>query len=510
MVLFFVTLAVVFGMVFSMPEIPHRFLSMIFLAAFLFQTAKSLFITRKYTKTQCLQAYILSFFLLYQLLKTKSALFYFFLSKISGGFSAFVGLLIRRPVHMGVTYSGIDSMVLFMIAITALFFIYQKIAVKKLWIYLSVGVLIWGFYIGLWTVLAESSLTLGLNLLEPITGPLDYRALLFILLFSLFMIARKTSAIEDDQGAMNRIAKFSPAAIVLFCAVVFALSGLTVRPPVKNGVKRIVFWDTGIDFSVPEDGKYGLDYVGMFGVLPHYLNQNGYQCKISEKIDSTLLSETDVLVVFNPMRSPDDAELSDITRFVENGGSVLAVGDHTGQEQVRLPLNKILTPATIAFNFDSAVPFKSLWGEDYRLRQSSVFSSTGGRAVQMVVGASLDLGFRAKPLVIGKEGFSDQGDINNTADGYLGDMLFNRGERIGDLPLAAEAAFGKGKYMVFGDTTPFQNTVIPYSYPFVDHIFAYLSDNGKQSDTVWENYGFFKASCIIDASHMPVLSRDKS
>ncbi|MDR2938779.1 MAG: DUF4350 domain-containing protein, partial [Clostridiales bacterium] len=510
MSLFFATLAVAFGMVFSMPGIPHRFLSIILLVAFFYQAAKSLLKTRKFTKTQFLQAYILSFFLLYQLLKAKSTIFYFFLSKISEGFSSFIGLLARRPVRMGITYSGIDSVVLFMIALTVLFFMYQRIAVKKLLAYMSAGVVIWGFYIGLWTLLAESSLTLGLNLLEPVTGPLDYRALLFALLFSLFTIAGKGTALDNGQGEMNLIAKFLPVAVVLFCTAVLAVSGLMAGAPVKRGVKQVVFWDTGIDFSVPEDGKYGLDYAGMFGVLPHYLNRNGYQCKISEKIDSTLLGEADVLVVFNPMRLPGDAELSAITRFVENGGSVLAAGDHTGQGQVRLPLNKILAPAAISFNFDSAVPFKSLWGEGYRLRQSPIFSGTGSRAVQIVVGASLDLGFRAKPLVIGKEGFSDQGDINNTADGYLGDMLFNRGERIGDLPLAAEASYGKGKYMVFGDTTPFQNTVIPYSYPVVDHIFANLSGNGKQSRAEWENDGFFKASCIIDASHMPLLSWDKS
>jgi len=116
----------------------------------------------------------------------------------------------------------------------------------------------------------------------------------------------------------------------------------------------------------------------------------------------------------------------------------------------------------------------------------------------------------AKPLVIGKAGYSDIGDMENTADGYLGDMRFNRGERIGNLVLAAEAAYGEGIFMAFGDTTLFQNTVIPYSYPFIDNIFAYLcKDNKTQGDTDDKN-DFFKMSCIIDASHLENIGRDKS
>jgi hypothetical protein len=40
---------------------------------------------------------------------------------------------------------------------------------------------------------------------------------------------------------------------------------------------------------------------------------------------------------------------------------------------------------------------------------------------------------------------------------YLGDRRHNPGEKIGDLVLVAEARYGNGRMLVFGDTSPFQN-----------------------------------------------------
>jgi len=165
---------------------------------------------------------------------------------------------------------------------------------------------------------------------------------------------------------------------------------MPVPGPDKSLKGQVLFLDTGIDFNVPQKDTYGLDFVGMFGVLPHYLNDQGYRCTNTSEITAQLLSQSDVLVVFNPMKRLNKAELTAIWQFVEGGGNVLAVGDHTGDEQVRLPLNDILEPVGIELNFDSAIPFKNLWADDFELRRSPIFSGVSDRQVQLVVGASLE------------------------------------------------------------------------------------------------------------------------
>ncbi|MCL2337803.1 MAG: DUF4350 domain-containing protein, partial [Firmicutes bacterium] len=375
--------------------------------------------------------------------------------------------------------------------------------------YIPGALIIWLFYIGLWTYLAENSLALGLNLLEPLTGALDYRPLLFLLLLVPLLILLRQTDIKPIK--LKTLA--APVLLTGFCLLFGAVSSVGLQAPVKTGLKQVVFWDTGIDFSVPDDSRYGLENVGMFGILPHYLAQNGYHCIITKELSPQLLAETSVLVIFNPSDTPTAKQLSAIETFVQKGGSVLAVGDHTGDRQIRLPLETILKPVHISLRFDSAMPFKNLWPDEFTLRPSQIFKGVLAKQTQVVVGASLETGSNAKPLLIGRGGWSDAGDINNLANGNLGDLQFNRGERIGDLILAAEADYGQGKYMVFGDTTSFQNTVLAYSYPLIDNIFAYLSAKGP-AVAAKENKDnpapFFAGTCVIDMSHLELIGRDKS
>ncbi|MDR1060996.1 MAG: hypothetical protein LBL83_07275, partial [Clostridiales bacterium] len=509
MVLFLVTVAVAFELLASLPPAPLRFLSAALALALLAREAAALLKERAATKALAAKAYTLSAFLAWQLLRSGSAAFSRAVSEISGGFSAFVGIAIGRPISMGPTYSGIDTVALFLFAMAAAAIAHRRgfarqalpsplaprasasaaiaaarSCAKSCGLWLLGVALIWGFYVAAWTYLAENSIGLGLNLVEPLTGPLDYRAALFAMLLAFYARICANLAKRDTGGqALRGREMLAPAglAALLAAASIFAAATAPDAPSATGATAvagqsagRVVFWDTGLDFSVPEHGKYGLDYAGMFGVLPRYLAMEGYECLTAETLSAEILGWADALAVINPMRAPDESELDLIWRFAESGGAVLAVGDHTGMEQVRQPLNAILSPSGISFNFDSAVPFKSLWADDFRLWRSPLFAGIGGRQIQMVVGASLSAGPGAKPLIVGRAGYSDAGDAENAGDGYLGNMQFERGERIGDLVLAAEARHGKGLFLAFGDTSHFQNTVLSYSFPFVDNIFAYL------------------------------------
>lgn len=105
--------------------------------------------------------------------------------------------------------------------------------------------------------------------------------------------------------------------------------------------------------------------------------------------------------------------------------------------------------------------------------------------IQVNIGASLEVKYPARAVLIGKNGYSDAGDMNNASNGYIGDMQFNRGERLGDIVLAAEAGYGDGKVFVFGDTSLLQVINLPYSYDFANRLFSWLSGSGKPvSETI--------------------------
>jgi len=496
------------------------------------------------------QGATLSAFIIYWILRNNSDYFYLALHKSTRVFSGWIGVWVRRTVDMSVTYSGIDLVILFFIAGIATLIIY---GVKKPWAYAACPAcvaLIWAGYIALWTYLAENTVATGLNRIEALTGPLDFRFLLFTALLAAWHVMRR---IINPQAKRipARILYISVGVTTVSIAVLLGLSLAKPAAPVYDEGRTVVFWDSGLDFSVPGEGLYGLDRVGMFGVLPQYLSGRGYRCVITQSIDARALADADALVVINPMYTPDDDEIALIWRFTEGGGGVLAVGDHTGAEQIRAPLNAILKPVGISLNFDSAIPFRTLWPDNFTCRRSPIFANVSYQQTQVVVGASLELDFGAKPLLIGRNGYSDAGDMRNQDEGFLGDMRFNRGEAVGDMILVAGAEYGDGKFLAFGDTTMFQNTVLAYSRVFVDNIFAYLTDrtggktshdrnNGAASRVADEQSGAaggmtgirsgaadgmtggnsgaaggvlepaFTNTCLIDAGHMPSFRLDKS
>lgn len=490
---------------------------------------------------------------LYKMLLARGGCFYRGICGLSAGISRGAGALFGRALSMGPGYSGADLAVLFVMLLLCTGLLYGAAFRRGFCTGALLLPAVWMLYLLLWSCLAEASLTLGLNGIEPLTGALDYRLLFLAMLCALFALAADGIAVRrctpfspvrtrkkpsdkdaaeekhrrltekapadtgksfDAAGAAAKEKKrsflFLPAALLCLglAAAYGRLPGLSEKnaePPVG----RIVFLNTGIDFSVPERGCYGLERTGMFGMLPLYLSDRGYECVLSDKADRETLAGCAVLVIFNPMRFLSEEELASIRNFVREGGTVLAAGDHTGGESIRLPLNELLLPAGISLNFDSAIPFHALWADGLTKSRNSLLKGVGREQLQIVVGASLSLKAPAEALVTGKNAYSDAGDPENIADGALGNMYFERGEAVGDLVLAAESRFGKGRFIVFGDTTPFQNTILAYSYPLIDRLF--LESGGKRDATGAKEMGkAFPFSCVIDAGHLEGFSRDKS
>lgn len=410
------------------------------------------------------------------------------LTKFSLFFSGIVGKLISKPISLAMNYSGLDLIILFFISSL----IYYLVSNNRKYINFIIGLIpIWAIYIIFWSVLAENNIILKLNTLEPFTGPLDYRIFLFFILIIWFNNINKREEISD----IDKKILYIPGILIILSVIIIIPKGKFS----EKEINKIIFWDSGLNFDMPNNNNFGLDNVGMFGYMPKYLENKGYSCEIKKEIVD--LKENDILIIINPNSTPSDKELKNIWSFVENGGTVIGLGDHTGNEEIRKPLNRILEPAGIRLNFDSAISFKKMWSEGFDLRNSIIFKEIDSRNIQIVVGASLDIDINVKPLIVGKGGYSDLGNLENIEDGYLGDMKFNRGERIGDLVLAAESNYGKGKFIVFGDTTHFQNTVIPFSDKFLDNLFSYIGKGNENKNM---------DIAIIDDSNFEIISRDKS
>ncbi len=322
-----------------------------------------------------------------------------------------------------------------------------------------------------------------------------------------------------------RTAVISIVLVVFFVSTVSA-SVFVFDTSVEQQSPSVLFYAQNMvgSWDIPRFGVYGKDGVGMFGLLPVYLNQSGYRCELlvenvsrfkqefsgdvenisqrmnlsdfvvfrEQPLSASVLAEIDVVVLINVNKTLADEQKQVLWEFVENGGSVLVLGDHTNAGGIQKPLNDLLESVAISFDFDSALAFHQdhAWVPLYEAySHPSMRRDFQVNDVQIGVGASLQLGASAQPLLVARFGFSDQGNSSNEVFSNLGDYRYTTDEPLGDIVLAAGASYGSGFVSVFGDTSPFQNSALPQTYSFVSHHFFYLASRTIDHTTLLQMVG---------------------
>ncbi len=238
-----------------------------------------------------------------------------------------------------------------------------------------------------------------------------------------------------------------------------------------------------LNWRVPDLKNLGLINSGMFGLFRSALKRcsnasGGVVLEIGwDSLTSDVLRDVSAIVFINPTVRLSDGETSILKHFVESGGGLLVLGDHTDIGGSREPLNAILSFTAIRFNFDSAIPLRDHWQGCLEVRGHPI--TRGFRdelTLQLAIGASLAIEEPAVPIVVGRYGFADKGNPLNSGSGaYMGNLIHDRGERLGDIVLVAGQRIGKGRVLVFGDTSPFQNGALLISQRLVAQTVAWLA-----------------------------------
>lgn len=439
-----------------------------------------------------------------------------------------IGLLTGTSLLLGPTTSGLWIITSILIFLSCSYILNARHTIKEtIKFIISIGgvLFVWLTYVGLLSVLSFSTKT----------DTVSYHPLLFIFcLIPTFIFFLKSDYTEYPAAYLRqgltakKLIKHGSLWVVLFIFLSATILTTAVftgnQPPVKQ---KIVFYGHNMlgTWDVPQYGKYGQDAVGMFGLLPVYMNASGYSTELivdntsaflntsqppdknitqalnftdyvsviqSDHITRELLSDATIFVVINLNTSFSPDEKTVIWDFVKRGGSLLVLGDHTNVGGIQTSLNNLLTPVGINFRFDAALPLddKYKWLTCYELPNSEMTTSLINRdQLQISVGASLNITAICFPVVIGKYALSDLGNRSAADMAYLGDYTYNKGEQLGDLLLTAGSFYGNGKVLVFGDTSTFQNAALPISYPFVQKIFNWLTST-KTATTQTIQLGF--------------------
>jgi hypothetical protein len=405
---------------------------------------------------------------------------------VVGRYATFVSLLAGaiagRTVELGPTYAGASLTAFFIFYAVALsrFAVSSPRKVVKI-VAVCVGLVVLDVaYVALWSRFIGSRAVPLSPLLRPFVGDYDTRLFLFVMLLLPILLYRPHLRVGEESALWDRrgLRVAVPLAAVLAVFSVF----VAVQPPATAANKTVLIYDSIPDTprpDVPVFGSYGLQSSGMFGLLPDYLRGRGYSVRVVHELLASDLAWAGTLATFNLRSTLDGATDSAVDAFVEKGGSLLVAGDHTGREEIREPSNALLKPYGITLDFDAAIPLRDGWADGLDMWPHPIVSRVSGSETRVLVGASLKVTPPARTLISGRDGYSDPGDATNVEGGFLGNMKYDAGERLGDVALVAESSAGAGRVLVFGDTTSFQNPALPHSYRFVDGVFTWLSSAGS-------------------------------
>jgi Domain of unknown function (DUF4350) len=280
------------------------------------------------------------------------------------------------------------------------------------------------------------------------------------------------------------------AAALSMAILVPVVATLHTRPLDLEG-KKIVFYEKGfLNWLKPTHGSYGRLSSGMYGMLPVFVESLGATSLVSPELSAEDLQDADALVLLNPDQPWADGQLDRIHSFVRRGGSLLLMGEHTeidpnGSNR----FNEVLAPTAMRVRFDSATFAVGGWLHSYETMSHPITTGIPDDRNQfgVVIGASVRTRWPARPLLIGRWGWSDPGD-EASERAMMGNGRYDGGELLGDVVLAAEQPLGKGRVIVFGDTSSFQNAIAVTSHVFTSRLFAYLADSTGDAHPWWRQY----------------------
>ncbi|MEZ6132693.1 MAG: hypothetical protein R3C59_28840 [Planctomycetaceae bacterium] len=324
--------------------------------------------------------------------------------------------------------------------------------------------------------------------------------------------------------------------ISVFAAIVFAVSCLKTAVELRSysvspsdGARVLVLKTEDDDDSMGAyfppgtssvtEAEYfrHLDSPVYDGLFSRLLPASGFDLSV-RGIDSVTvreLEESDVIVAICLHRTPPKGVSNKIQQLVHEGkASLLLAGDHTDIQGVMGPFNELAQPYGVSLNYDSIIPFNG-WQKSLQLFPHPLFGKAAMLSPSSIsdlgisVGASLSISpGRARPLIVSSAGYTDRGTPDAPEIAGLGDRMYNPGEAIGGQILAAEALYGAGRVVCFGDTAFMQNGSVMSNAEFLFSLFHYLTSPVSTANQIFRNQVTILAGltvCILSLFAFRVL-----
>lgn len=417
--------------------------------------------------------------------------FQFLLEALASTADGILGLVAGHPLRLGPGALGLPLLLFFL----ADGFLAPRQGARRLARLLpALPALVWLVAWTVWLrVHPEPPASLGLGL------PLGLASLLFLAARP----ALPRSAPRETEPAPFSAGRLGLPLLAGLALWAFGLAATAPGHAPVDGL-RVAFREAG-DWSW-ETGRQGQRPGPRIGGLLETLKAWGATVEILP--DSALLARAadfDLVFAVHPSGAAAPALRDGLFRFMERGGSLVVVGEHTDVGGILEGVNSLIEPSGIRLRDDSAIPALRGWnwaGAQRALLSPATRSLKRSDDFGVSIGGSLAVSWPAEPLVVGTTAFSDAGDAANPR-GKLGDNRWGWAERYGDLPLAAQQRVGRGRLVVIGDTSGLMSLSSYRVWPFHLELAAALG-----APSAWNGRGPLLVLALLLAA--AALSTDRA
>ena len=226
---------------------------------------------------------------------------------------------------------------------------------------------------------------------------------------------------------------------------------------------------------------------------------------ISDRITYDILKNYDILIIKTPS-AYRPSEIDAVVRFVENGGGLFLIGDHTNFAGIGTNLNQIAGKFGIEFGFDAV---NTINGTLFYFERGEFLHPVIKYMpnLDFMTGCSLKTPLFGEPVIRGSSLRADPGEFASV--GFFRETRENDPTQVGDtvwglINQAVAVKYGKGRVVAFADSTIISNFRIFFggSSNFVIGAMEYLNrmDSSEYKKQILFFIGLilaFLACCLL-------------
>ena len=410
--------------------------------------------------------------------------------------SRLLGAMAGRPIDLGPTFSGFEPLVTVVCLGAAAVRVAPRVRLRAiLWTALGIAV---AHFVFLYVMAQADRL---IDLLPPTAEPPEneinfigrwtwgnaLRALLPWNLPALAVVLQGMAAAailagaarrdeSDDPassagaaraGQFDELFRFGPAVL----AALALLAAMLGSRAASLAEKKVLAYESGyLHWSKPEPARRDPP-VRSYGMLPTLVEMLGGKFARSPSLGDEELKSCDLLLVIHPDRPWDADTLDRIEQFVRQGGGLLVAAEPMIVEgERRSSYNELLARFGIEVRRGVAVPAADGWEHSLRplAQPAAAVPPARGNRFGLTVPAPIRAAGPAHCVLSGRYGAA----VPGSEAAATGQGEYTAGNRLGDLWLAAECRFGRGRVIVLGDAAALTNDVLPGSWEFVSRLLA--------------------------------------